>query len=443
MHMRSAKPCEARASGRQDRRPRRSSMRSYQGFPKETYDLMMRRLLPFVLLLASACAADDYFPPPDRDGGWRAPADAAEALRVDHVDQAVLDKAYEYIQTTTKNGGRLVYERYFGRAHRDANPNHASVGKSYTSIAVGILMAERPDLFPDGLDQKVFTPTYFPAKLFPLRDPRMKDIKLGQLLSMSAGIRGNNPGIVRGKEVTLDPAGPDGWQGMYDPIVIGAEDGELRGKRVTAKTLWVEPGGGYSYATASIHLASIMLRHIAGMELEEYVRRKLAEPMGFGRFGWGYKSMIPGHTAGGGGVAPRPTDMLRFAYLLLREGRWGDRQLVPAEYVRRAGSPSPFNPHFDYSLQFNVNDNGYWDDIPRDAFWKLGSGGFCIYVVPSLDLVVFKMGGRDNQYSRENTQMPPAPGFTYDGSRDGWKAPENPDPYHKTLQLVLASFTDR
>jgi len=412
---------------------------------------VMRRLVAFLLVLAPCVAGDDYFPPPDREGGWQGPANATEALRVDGVDQAELDKAFEYIKTTTKNGGllvacrgRLVYERYFGRAHRDANPNHASVGKSYTSIAVGILMEERPDLFPAGLDQKVFMNDYFPPELFPLRDPRMKQIKLGQLLAMSAGVRGNNPGVVRGREVILDPAGPDGWQGMYDAIVIGAEDGENRGQRVTTKTLWVEPGGGYSYATASIHLASIMLRHVTGVELEEYVRRKLAEPMGFGRFGWGYKDRIRDHTAGGGGVAPRPTDMLRFAYLLLREGRWGDRQLVPAEYVRLAGSPSPYNPHFDYSLQFNVNGGGYWEDIPPDAFWKIGSGGFCIYIVPSLDLAVFKMGGRDSQYRAENTQMEPEPAFTYDGSRDGWKPPEypDPDPYRRTLQMVLEALTD-
>ena len=412
---------------------------------------MTRHLLLFALAATSLLAADEYFPPPDREGGWRAPADAAEALRVDHIDQAALDRAFHCIRTTTKNGGllvarrgRLVYERYFGRAHRDANPNHASVGKAYTSMAAGILMGERPELFPDGLDQKVFTPAYFPEKLFPLRDPRMKDIKLGQLLSMSAGIRGNNPGVVRGKEVMLDPPGPDGWQGMFDPIVIGARDGDNRGLRTSTKTLWVEPGGGYSYATASIHLASIMLRHLTGMELEEYVRRKLAEPMGWGRWGWGYKGQIPDHTAGGGGIAPRPTDMLRFAYLLLREGRWGDRQLVPAGYIRHARSPSSYNPHFDYSLQFNVNGNSQWDDIPRDAFWKTGSGGFCIYIVPSLDLVVFKMGGRDSQYSPENTQMESAPGFIYDGSRDDWTPPDNPNPdvYHKTLRLVLASFTD-
>ena len=135
----------------------------------------------------------------------------------------------------------MVFEKYFGLAHRDATPKHASVGKSFTSVAVGILIDERPELFPNGLDQKVFTPDYFPSKLFPLRDARMKDIKLGQLLSMAAGIRGNNPGVIRGREVILDPPGPDGWQGMYDPIVIGDEDGEIRGATATTKSLWARP----------------------------------------------------------------------------------------------------------------------------------------------------------------------------------------------------------
>lgn len=404
---------------------------------------MTRRTILFAPALLAA-AVDDYFPPSDRQGGWRGPGTVA-------VDTPALDKAFEFVKTTTKNGGllvarngHLVFEKYFGLAHRDATPNHASVGKSFTSVAVGILIDERPELFPNGLDQKVFTPDYFPSKLFPLRDAQMNNIKLGQLLSMTAGVRGNNPGVIRGREVILDPPGPDGWQGMYDPIVIGDEDGEIRGATATTKSLWVEPGGGYSYATASIHLASIMLRHLTGMELEDYVRAKLAEPMGWGRWGWGYKQQVTDHTPGGGGIAIRPTDMLRFAYLLLRHGRWGERQLVPAEYVRRAGAPSPYNAHYHYSLQFKVNGTGYWRNIPRDAFWKTGSGGFCIYVVPSLDLVVFKMAGRDSQYSAENTQMEPTPDFKYDGSREDWKPAENPDPdpYHTTLQLVLAALRD-
>jgi len=38
--------------------------------------------------------------------------------------------------------GWLVYERYFGKGHREAIPNLASCGKSVTSIALGILLAD-------------------------------------------------------------------------------------------------------------------------------------------------------------------------------------------------------------------------------------------------------------------------------------------------------------
>lgn len=51
---------------------------------------------------------------------------------------------------------------------------------------------------------------------------------------------------------------------MVDEIALGREDSGP----ATASSLWCAPGAGYSYATASIHLASIMLRHITGMELE-------------------------------------------------------------------------------------------------------------------------------------------------------------------------------
>ena len=158
-----------------------------------------------------AGAAEDYFPPPDNEGGWRRPATASEFQRVG-IDPAKLDAAFAYIQGSTKNGGLLVarngwlvYERYFGRASREATPNTASCGKSFTSIAAGILMAQHPKLFPEGLDQKIWGPEYLPAAAFPPADPLQLEIRLGQTLAMTAGIPGNNPGMVRGREVTLDP----------------------------------------------------------------------------------------------------------------------------------------------------------------------------------------------------------------------------------------------
>jgi CubicO group peptidase (beta-lactamase class C family) len=324
------------------------------------------------------------------------------------------DAAFEFAKLTTKNGGllvarrgRVVYERYFGRAHREATPNNASIGKSFTSIAVGILLPDRRELFPNGLDQRVFTDRFFPASLFPLNDPRKREIRLGQLLAMTAGIRGNNPAFVRGREINLEPPGRDGWPAMVDETAF-------------AESLWCDPGEGYSYATSSPHLASMMLRHVTGMELEAFVRERIAKPLGWGRFGWGYRQNLK-HTGGGGGIAPRPGDLLRFAVMLAAMGRWGGRQIVPREYVEHCSRSSPWNPHYPYSLQFNANDTQIWPDLPRDLFWKTGSGGHCIYMVPSLGLAVYKMGGRDEQYHPANTGMPPDARFRYDDSREGWK----------------------
>jgi CubicO group peptidase (beta-lactamase class C family) len=368
-------------------------------------------------MLALALLFQIYFPPPDAEGGWRERPDRR------------YDAVFEYVKTTTKHGGLLiardgwlVYERYFGKGDREATPNTASIGKSYTSIALGILLHERPEAFPDGLDTKVFTPRYLPGEA--LNDPGKREIRLGHLLSMSAGIRGNNPSYVRGKAVTIDPPGPDGWPATVDGNAL-------------ATGLWCKPGEGYSYATASIHIASIVLRRVAGVELQDYLRTRIAEPLGWGPWGYGYRRPEVDHTPGGGGIAVRATDMLRFAYLLLNEGKWRDRQVVPAEYARACGRPSPYNPHYPYSYQFDINADGHVSGAPRDAFWKSGSGGHGLYIVPSMRLAFWKLGGRDEQYSRANTGLPEPP---YDGSREAWKPA---DPADKALIRTLEMVVER
>jgi CubicO group peptidase (beta-lactamase class C family) len=115
----------------------------------------------------------------------------------------------------------------------------------------------------------------------------------------------------------------------------------------------------------------------------------------------------------------RATDVVRFGYLLLREGRWGDEQLVPRDFVIACGVPSDFEKHAPFSLMFEVNADGHVAGAPRDAFFKSGGGGFGICVVPSLDLVIYKMAGDDGQYDPKRTGI--AQDYAYDGSRDGWK----------------------
>ena len=172
--------------------------------------------------------------------------------------------------------------------------------------------------------------------------------------------------------------------------------------------------------------------------MERYVGQKLAEPLGWGRWGFGYRHTPAGdHTPGGGGAALRSTDVLRFLYLLLNEGRWAGDEIISPDYVRHCASASPYNPHYPYSLQFTVNSTGHAPELPGDAYWKAGSGGHALYVVPSLDLIAWKLGGRDEQYSERNTNLPEVE--TGD-DREGWeKHVEDPEALRKTLEMVVSS----
>ncbi|MCL2478195.1 MAG: hypothetical protein FWF22_01745, partial [Treponema sp.] len=136
----------------------------------------------------------------------------------------------------------------------------------------------------------------------------------------------------------------------------------------------------------------------------------------------------------------KPTDMLRFGYLMMNMGRWGEKQLVPKEYAEHCSKKSPYNPHFPYSLQFNVNTGSEIAYLPADAFWKAGSGGHCLYIVPSLKLVVWKFGGRDDQYSMENTGFKDESGPEAGGNVKWTKTVDYDTAVIETLKMVIDSI---
>jgi CubicO group peptidase (beta-lactamase class C family) len=404
-------------------------------------------LLSLAVALGAAFALADsggYYPPADNDGGWRTLTDAARIRTDAGMDLSRLNQAFEFEKETSQHGGLvvvrhgyLVYENYFGRGNREAHPDMASIGKAFTSIATGIMLQEKHDQIPDGLETKVFTQKYLP-QAFPLDDAAKADIKLGQLLSMSAGLHGegSNPGIVNGVDQKLDP--------ISRPA--GPVDQDMSALQTP---LWTKPGAGYSYASSSPHIASIVLRNLTGMELQQYIQEKLAGPMGFGV--WGYAlhrngATLP-HTPGGGSIVLRATDAIRLPYLLLRGGKWGATQLVPANYVAMCGKPSPYNPHSPMGFLFEVNADGHVFGAPRDAYFKSGAGGSAIYVVPSLDMVIYKMAASDAQLNPELTGLPL--GYEPDHSRDDWK-PLPHDQFHdgpvggddgvrRLLEMVVAA----
>ena len=403
-------------------------------------------LLVFSLSFFPNVRAADYFPPPDSAGGWRTLKTAPEIRDKAGMDLSKLEHAYEICERGTQNGGLLVvrhgylvFEKYFGRAQRNANPDMASTGKAFTSIACGIMLQEFHSQIPDGLDTKVFTEKYLPEAL-PLDDPRRADISLGQLLCMTAGYNGEGQSpsaVVMGKPFSL---APKPGQNIRD-----LDMSSLR------CAMWTNAGAGYSYSSPAPHIASIVLRHVTGMELADYINERLAKPMGWGA--WGYclhrGDFTMPHANGAGSTALHATDALRFGYCLLRQGKWKEKQLVPADYIKLCRQPSPYNPHCPFSLQFEHNADGHVIGAPRDAFFKSGAGAFCIYIVPSLDLVIYKLGGNNGQYDPSLTGLPqPEPSH----ARDNWQPiPRTPfnegslgggDGLWRVLETVSAAVRD-
>lgn len=360
-----------------------------------------------LLVLTTTLPAATYFPPPDTEGGWRTTKDAAEARALAGIDLARLEQAARAAErSNADNGGLLVVskgylvlERYYGKAHRNANPDMASTGKAFTSIACGVMLQEFKAKLPDGLDTKVYAQEFLP-EAFPLRDPREADIRLGHLLCMTSGHNGEGAtpsAVVRGATQALKPT-------------KGQDIRDIDGSSLRTP-LWAGPGEGYSYSSPAPHIASMVLRRVTGKELPAYLDEKFAQPMGWGP--WGYclyrGDITMAHANGAGSIALRATDAVRFGYCLAQGGRWRDRQLIPADYLKLCQQALPYNPHFPFSLQFEHNQAGQILGAPRDAFYKTGANGFCLYIVPSLDLVIYKLGGKDGQWNPDLTRIPQPP----------------------------------
>ena len=179
---------------------------------------------------------------------------------------------------------------------------------------VGVFFCTKsPSLFLISSSRKCSPQNYLPEAL-PLRDPRKADIKLGHLLAMTSGLAesNRNPGIVEEKDVKVETI----------PVDTSSLDQD---QSALQTPMWTEPGGGYFYSSQGVHVASIVLRHLVGMEMQRYIDQKLAKPMQFGGWGYGMERADGAklqHTPGGGGIALRATDILRFGYLLLQDGYW-------------------------------------------------------------------------------------------------------------------------
>ena len=262
---------------------------------------------------------------------------------------------------------RLVYERYFGGADRQARQTSFSVAKSFVSTLVGIAIDE-------GSIGSITDPVteYLPE--LAERDPRFERITLRDLLSMSSGIRYEEQSL------------PLPWGDDVDTY-YGTD---LRDLALSTTQIVRPPGQEWLYNNYNPLLLGLVLERATGMSVSDYMAARLWQPLGAEADAtWNLDSERSGFEKLESGLNATPVDFARFGQLFLHGGQWNGTRIVSQDWVRVAtAAETSADPAVHYRYF-------WWIDTERPGrFYALGNFGQYVYVAPDAGTVIVR-NGRD------------------------------------------------
>jgi CubicO group peptidase (beta-lactamase class C family) len=269
--------------------------------------------------------------------------------------------------------GRIVWERYWGEWDESTTDNSMSMSKSVTDALVGIAISEGKI---KSVDESVadFIPEW--------RGTDKAEITVRNLLSMTSGLLWDQSSSVSADLATMS-ASDD--QAAY----------------VISRPRFHAPGTDWYYSNGDAQLFSAVIKAATGMEVGQYAQEKLFGPIGMKGATW--LTDKTGHTVTYCCVFTTARNFARFGYLFLRNGRWNDQQVVPADWVKEST---------ERSQSENLSYGFYWwladlPDVPKDMFMEVGSWTKRTYVIPSLDIVAVRIGADDDETWDDNAFLKP------------------------------------
>jgi CubicO group peptidase (beta-lactamase class C family) len=254
--------------------------------------------------------------------------------------------------------GRVIAEGWWAPYSAERPHLLYSLTKSFTSIAVGLAIAEGAL----SLDDRVvdLLPDHVPGDV----SDQGRRITVHHLLSMTAGHATD----------TLEEA----WQLEPSDLVKGF----LRVPVAATE------GTLHTYDNATTFILARMVERATGRGLPEFLDERLFAPMGIEDAEW--DRVGNGAAFGFHGLHLRTEAVAAFGELLLRGGRWGDQQLVPRDWVELATSKRIDSRHYSDGadgVDF-LSGYGYQFWMSRHGFHGNGAFGQHCVVVPAHDLVV-------------------------------------------------------
>jgi CubicO group peptidase (beta-lactamase class C family) len=305
------------------------------------------------------------------------PAGLDENMLGKAVDEAFAEPDPEYPRRTRAllivRDGHIIAERYAPGITRDMPLIGWSMTKSATSALVGILVGEGK-LSPQALA---------PVPEWQKPDDPRRNITLEQLLWMSSGLSFSE--TYAEKPVS-------------DVQLMLFTEPDMAAFAVRAP-LEAEPGTKWHYSTGTTNIIAGIIRGTFSNQREYFAfpRRAL-----FNRIGMRsavFETDATGMYNGGSSLFASARDWARLGLLFLNDGVWEGERILPEGWVAYSTTPAPTSEKGDYGAQIWLNmgpqgnpDARPFPGLPQDLFYFEGYQGQFVGIIPSLRLVVVRLG---------------------------------------------------
>src|SRR6056297_115750 len=258
--------------------------------------------------------------------------------------------------------GRVVHESYrLGTGATDRRISW-SMAKSFLAALIGISL-ERGEI--GALDDPVTA--YAPA----LAGSAYEGVTLRQLLQMTSGVEFDEDYLDYHSDINR----------MGRVLALGGRmDDFAAGLTLRAAA----PGTRWKYVSIDTHVLAMVLRGATGRALPDLMSDKIIQPLGLEATPY-YLTDGAGVAFALGGLNMTTRDYGRFGLMVADMGRYGDRQVVPQDWI--AASTTPSAPTPDGGLKY-----GYQWWMPSDArageVFGQGIYGQYLYIDRARDAVI-------------------------------------------------------
>ena len=322
----------------------------------------------------AATARTDWLSVSPGEAGFRSDVEAL-------LDKVITEKRVWNLHGVVIVGkGRLVLERYFQGAdsargrplgevgfRADTLHDLRSVSKSVVGLLYGIALADGKVPPPDA----PLLPS-FPEYTDLAADPVRSRWTVHNVLTMTMGTDWDELSIPysdsTNSEIAMDMA-PDRYRFVLGGAVV------------------MEPGKRWTYNGGATALLARIIAKGTGKPLHAFAREALFDPLGIGSTeGFPERG---GEAIAASGLRMTPRDLARIGSMMLQGGMWGERRVVPAQWIERSTSPMvDVDEIRSYGYQwylgrfaFAVSAGPRWGRARLERFWSaigMAASG-CLY----------------------------------------------------------------